>query len=190
MGASTWLNMKLVRPITRTLSTTPTITWSTKYLIANKPSTAATSRPATMAAARPAQVEPVSEPTMAAPNAPNSSWPSMAMFTTPDRSPSTPPRAPKTSGTATAREPPSRPTTGIVPPAAAHVRKPVTHATAKMTTSHSVVFFVCMYSATDAAVHNAHTRTRIHAVAVDGTVTVGSCMKSPGAASRNDVSPS
>ncbi len=97
-----------------------------------------------MAATRPAQVEPVSEPTMAAPNAPNSSWPSMAMFTTPDRSPSTPPRAPNTSGTATASEPPSRPTTGIVPPAAAHVRKPVIHATAKMTTSHSVVFF-CLH---------------------------------------------
>ena len=30
LGASTWLNMKLVRPMTRTLSTTPTITWSTK----------------------------------------------------------------------------------------------------------------------------------------------------------------
>ena len=96
-----------------------------------------------MAAARPAQVEPTSEPTMAAPNAPKSSWPSMAMLTTPERSPSTPPRAPKTRGTATASEPPSRPTTGTVPPAAAHVRKPVIHARAKTTTSQSVVFFAC-----------------------------------------------
>ena len=39
LGASTWLNMKLVRPMTSTLSTTPTMTWSTKYLIAKRPST-------------------------------------------------------------------------------------------------------------------------------------------------------
>ena len=30
LGASTWLNMKLVRPMTSTVSTTPTITWSTR----------------------------------------------------------------------------------------------------------------------------------------------------------------
>ena len=36
---------------------------------------------------------------MAAANAPTSSWPSIAMLTTPARSPITPPRAPKTSGT-------------------------------------------------------------------------------------------
>ena len=52
----------------------------------------------------------------------------MAMLTTPARSPSTPPRAPNTSGTASASDPASSPTTGMVPPAAAQVRKPIIHA--------------------------------------------------------------
>ena len=30
LGASTWLNKKLVMPMMSTLSTTPTITWSTR----------------------------------------------------------------------------------------------------------------------------------------------------------------
>ena len=71
------------------------------------------------------------EATSAAANAPASSWPSMAMLTTPARSPRTPPSAPKTRGTASATEPASRPTIGIVAPAAAQVRKPIIHATAK-----------------------------------------------------------
>ena len=93
-----------------------------------------------MAAASPAQVEPTSEPIIAAANAPKSSCPSMAMLTTPARSPRTPPSAPNTRGTATASEPPSRPTTGTVLPAAAQVKKPVIQANAKITTSHSWVF--------------------------------------------------
>ena len=84
-----------------------------------------------MAASRPAHGDPVAEATIAAAKAPKSSWPSMAMLTTPARSPSTPPRAPKMSGTARAREPASSPTTGTVSPAAAQVRKPATQATAK-----------------------------------------------------------
>ena len=75
---------KLVSPVTSTFSTTPTMTWSTRYLIAKAPSTKATSMPATMAATRPAHGDPVIEATMAAANAPTSSWPSIAMLTTPD----------------------------------------------------------------------------------------------------------
>ena len=64
---------KLVRPATSTLSTTPTITWLTRYLIENTASSQDTRTPATIAAARPAQGEPVAVPTTAAVNAPASS---------------------------------------------------------------------------------------------------------------------
>ena len=104
--------------------------------MAKTPSIKATRAPASMAATRPAQGEPVDEPTIAAANAPRRSWPSMAMLTTPARSPRTPPRAPKTRGTARASEPASRPTTGTEPPDAAQVRNPAIHATANTITAH------------------------------------------------------
>src|SRR6187455_3266417 len=52
---STVENRKLVRPTTSTLSTTPTITWSTRYLIENAASTNDTSTPATRAATSPSR---------------------------------------------------------------------------------------------------------------------------------------
>ena len=55
----------------------------------------------------------------------------MAMLTTPARSPSTPPSAPKTSGIASATAPPSRLTTRIRSPAAAQLRKPIIQTIAK-----------------------------------------------------------
>ena len=101
VGREHLANRKLVRPMTSTLSTTPTMTWSTMYLIAN--SAEHQRRPAgRRPSRRPGRPsgDPVSVATTAAANAPASSWPSIAMLTTPDRSPSTPPRAPNTSGTA------------------------------------------------------------------------------------------
>ena len=59
--------------------------------------------------------------TMAAVKAPPSSWPSMAMLTTPTRSQSTPEREPKTSGTASVTEPAMSPASEMLGvPGAAH----------------------------------------------------------------------
>ena len=98
-----------MRPVTSTLSTTPTMTWSTRYLIAKAASTNETSMPATAAATRPSSRLPVIEAITAELKAPASSWPSMAMFTTPTRSLSTPDIAPKISGTLTVTVLMSRP---------------------------------------------------------------------------------
>ena len=66
-------------------------------------------------------------PTMAPAKAPASSMPSMAMFTTPDRSHRTPARAPKISGDARRRVPLNRPTSEVAPPAVAHVSMAATN---------------------------------------------------------------
>ena len=80
--------------MTSTFSTTPTMTWSTKYLIENTARTMPTSMPATIAASRPRSGWRVSDATTAAVKAPASSWPSIAMLMTPTRSPMTPAREP------------------------------------------------------------------------------------------------
>src|SRR6478735_5797656 len=98
-GARTWENRKLVNPTTSTFSTTPTMTWSTKYLIANAASTNDTSTPATAAASSPRYGLPVADATIAEVKAPASSCPSMAMLITPTRSEITPDSEPKISGT-------------------------------------------------------------------------------------------
>ncbi len=68
--------------------------------------------PAKMPPTSPNQMLPATVATTAATNAPNSSWPSMATLTTPDRSPMTPASAPRISGMAAGKiEPCSRDTT-------------------------------------------------------------------------------
>src|SRR5690606_238196 len=131
-GTSTWEYRKLVSPTTSTLSTTPTMTWLTWYVIAKRPSTSDTSAPASSAASRPMTALCVIDDTTAAVNAAPRSWASIAMLTTPARSPMTPPSAPYTNGTDQSTAPPSRPTTdrsrGL--PAPAQARNPVSPATA------------------------------------------------------------
>ncbi|OUD80827.1 hypothetical protein BC477_20265 [Clavibacter michiganensis subsp. michiganensis] len=72
---STCEKRKLVRPVTSTLSTTPTMTWSTRYLIAKAASTNETNMPATIADARPMSGCPVREATTADTNAPPAAGP-------------------------------------------------------------------------------------------------------------------
>src|SRR3954447_25191966 len=135
---STVANRNPVRPETSTFRTTPTITWLTTYLMLNTASTSETSTPATAAASRPTKALPESEPATAAANAPKSNWPSMAMFTTPERSHSTPESEPKISGTARVTEPASSPyraTFGVLALPTTQVRKAPTKSTAKTATS-------------------------------------------------------
>ena len=71
--------------------------WSTKKRIANTASTRPSSPPASAPAIRPNH-RPNALATTAAANAPSSSWPSIAMLMTPDRSHMQPASAPSTSG--------------------------------------------------------------------------------------------
>ena len=121
---------KPVSPETRTLMTTPTMIWFTRYLIANTERRNETSMPAIAAAKSPANGEPVMVPTTAETKAPAKSWASIAMLTTPTRSEMTPPRAPNTRGTASTSEPANSSGTRSVSSAAAQVRKPVSAKTA------------------------------------------------------------
>src|SRR6478735_2077067 len=135
-AASTFEYRKLVRPVTSTFSTTPTMTWSTRYLIANAASTNDTSTPATRAASRPTTQLPVRVAVIAETKAPASSWPSMATLTTPPRSEMTPPRAPNTSGTDRLIVPNSRPVTGTgSSPEPAKARNPNMNSSAYTITS-------------------------------------------------------
>ena len=81
----------------------PTTTWSTRKRMASTASIAAMITPPMAALTSPSQTLVAIVPTRAAPNAPIRNWPSIATFTTPDRSPSTPARAPRTSGRASSR---------------------------------------------------------------------------------------
>ena len=130
----TVLNRKPVRPETSTFRTTPTMIWLTRYLMLNSARTMDTTAPATAAASSPTNGLPVSDATKAAVKAPPSSWPSMAMFTTPTRSHSTPEREPKTSGTASVTEPAMRPASemlGVRAPPTTQIRKAATKSTVK-----------------------------------------------------------
>ncbi len=86
-----------MRPSASTFSTTPRMIWSTKYLIANTASTAPTRPPASEPVTSPSQT-PATLDTTAAAKAPTSSWPSIAMLMTPERSHMQPARAPRISG--------------------------------------------------------------------------------------------
>ena len=77
-------------------------------MIANIASSAPTRPPASDPPISPSQTPPVTLATAAATNAPVSSWPSIAMLMTPDRSPSRPARAPSTSGMDAVKVPCSR----------------------------------------------------------------------------------
>src|SRR5665647_2388888 len=109
----------------------------------NTPSTNATRAPARIAVSRPITGLLVREPAIAALNAPASSWLSIAMFTTPARSPITPPRAPNTRGTARRTAPPMSRTTGKSRslPAPAHERKATRRTLAKTTESQMGTLF-------------------------------------------------
>ena len=82
-----------------------------------------------MAASRPTQGLPATVPATAAENAPNKSWASIAMLTTPERSHSRPPREPNTSGVASATDPASSAVMemlGVWAVPTIHTRNPVT----------------------------------------------------------------
>ena len=76
--------------------------------MANAASSAPTREPASAPLIRPSHSDPVPLATIAAANAPNSSWPSMAMLITPDREQMTPVSAPSMIGIDPARVPCSR----------------------------------------------------------------------------------
>ena len=79
--------------------------------MANAASSAPTREPARAPLIRPSHSDPVPLATIAAVNAPSSSWPSMAMLITPDREQMTPVSAPSMIGIDPARVPCSRFTT-------------------------------------------------------------------------------
>ena len=79
-------------------------------MIANIASSAPTRPPASDPPISPSQTPPVALATAAATNAPVSSWPSIAMLMTPDRSPRRPASAPSTSGMDAVKVPCSRST--------------------------------------------------------------------------------
>ena len=128
LGCTNWSNTKPVSPDANRLITTPSTTWSTRYLMANRARSAAVTTDASTAANRAAGIDWVTEPTTAAANAAFRNWPSMATFTTPARSPITPASEPRTNGVARARVPASWLLTGNGSEllAAAQLRKPST----------------------------------------------------------------
>ena len=177
-------------PITSTLSTTPTITWSTMYLIENTASTKETSTPATIAANRPATGWRVMDATTAEANAPASSCPSIATLITPTRSEITPLSAPKMSGALRPTAPTSRPGTGIVAPAAAHARKATRNISAKMLMSQSGVLRARnAMTAARAAITKSSTVTTTLTIGTAST-SAGSWIRSLSVDSRNVVIPS
>src|ERR1700749_1570335 len=82
----------------RPFRTTPRMIWSTVYRMAKTASSAPTTKPAAAPAIRPSHRFPEALATIAAMNAPSSSWPSIPMFTTPDREQITPVSAPSMIG--------------------------------------------------------------------------------------------
>ena len=189
LGLSTFENRKLVSPMTSTLSTTPTITWSTRYLMEKVASTNDTSTPATTAAMSPATSDWVMDATTADAKAPASSWPSIATFTTPTRSEMTPPSAPKISGALSPTAPTSSPGTGMVAPAAAQLRKATRNRAAKTEVSHRGVE-TARYArqAESAAMPNSTIVTTIVTIATSAE-TSGNWMRSLLVDRRNMVTP-
>lgn len=179
-----------MRPVTSTLSTTPTMTWSTRYLIAKAASTNETNMPATIADARPMSGCPVREATTADTNAPASSWPSIATLTTPTRSESTPPSAPKMSGTDRATVPTRRPGTGIVWPADAQVRNATRNRIANTTVNQSGTFADRRTSTADTTVSAARTTVTATPVAAVGSTSGASWMRSVPVERPNVLDPS
>ena len=113
------------------LRTTPTTMLSALYLMVNSASNAPRRAPAIGAPINPAHDEPKIEAVTAPANAPNRSWPSIAMLTMPARSLMTPESAPNTRGVANIKPPARSDTTGSTAegrPATARTRKPITKA--------------------------------------------------------------
>src|SRR5690606_17807884 len=117
----------------------PTMIWLTKYLMVKIASSQATITPAMGAAISPTHRLPDSEATTPDRNAPNNSWPSMAMLMTPERSPTMPHSAPKMNGTARASAPCSRPVREIAAPPTAQDRNDSTNRMPNTIGSHSGV---------------------------------------------------
>jgi hypothetical protein len=113
----------------------------------------------------------------------------MATFTTPTRSEITPPRAPKISGALSPTLPMSKPVTGRVAPAAAHVRNPTRNSTANTVMSHSDVFLArYAHTADSAAITNRITVTTM-VTTVTSTSIGASWIRSASVESRNRVVP-
>ena len=111
--------------------------------MAKTASSTPTSEPASAPLSRPSHSEPVLLATMAAVNAPSSSWPSMAMLITPEREHTTPVSAPSMIGIESFSVPCNRFTTlnAVVRPASAQHSKETTNRkmTAPMATRFSAV---------------------------------------------------
>ena len=103
--------------------------------MAKTASSTATSEPASAPHTRPSHSEPVTLATMAAVNAPSSSWPSMPTLITPEREHTTPVSAPSMIGIESLNVPCSRFTTlnAVVRPASAQHSRETTNR--KMTTA-------------------------------------------------------
>ena len=114
-------------PRARMLMAVPPTIWSTLKRMASPASRAASTTPTAMPPTTPIQLLPVALPTIAPAKAPPSSMPSMAMLTTPDRSQSTPARAPRMSGVARRSVPLTSPTSEVVAPAVAHTSMAATN---------------------------------------------------------------
>ena len=93
-----WVKKKLVIPIAAMLSTVPAMIWSPRRPTEMPARTAPMSMPTATPARTPMSRSPVAEATMKPAQADMSIWPSMPMLITPERSPSIPQRAPRTSG--------------------------------------------------------------------------------------------
>ena len=145
----------------RPFRTTPRMIWSTVYWMAKTASRAPTTQPAAAPAIRPSHSDPEALATMAATNAPSSSWPSMPMFTTPDREQITPVSAPSMIGMDWLSVPCSRFTTlnDVVWPAPAqHIRATMNKntTTPMLTRRHRVFSFTTARSAARTSVSAPH----------------------------------
>ena len=129
----------------------------------------------------------VSEPTTADRKAPASSWPSMAMFTTPARSHRTPDRAPKISGTLSSSDPWSRPVSGMDLPETTQVRNDIMNAIPKAAIAHAGVGLRLRAHISDRPAMARQTSPIRRANALEGTVRSGSEIVSPGMARTNVV---
>src|SRR5665647_95243 len=147
----------------------------------NTPSTHATRARARIAVSRPMTGLLVSQPAIAALNPPPRSWLSLAMFTTPARSPITPPRAPNTRGTASRTAPPMSRTTGKSRslPAPAHERKATRRTLAKTRESQMGTLFAARTYSTAPAVATTARATHTQARGMPGTETLGTWKNSP-----------
>ena len=170
--------MKFVIPRTRTLRTTPTMIWSTRYTMAKAASTIDNNAAPIIAATRPRYRLCVSVPTTAARKAPVNNCPSIAILTTPTRSDMIPPIAPSARGTARTTALPRMKAKGRLLPAASHASRATTAASPNISVNHIGVFVRRNASAKEIPATATRTTPRTIPTRLDATRKSGSLITS------------